>query len=73
MERFNHNKPLAFDFKRSIEDYFKYKWLYDKNLALIESRDLVLFEQLPEEIQDQIYYSYIFTDFIQNYDRHFTF
>jgi len=50
MERFNHNKPLAFDFKRSIEDYFKYKWLYDKNLALIESRDLVLFEQLPEEI-----------------------
>ena len=73
MESFNNNRPLDFDFKLLIEDHFKYKWEKDKNQALCKDEDLDILTQMPEHIQDQIYYKYLFISFINDFSRYFTF
>ena len=33
LKYFNHNKPLDFKFKKRLEEYFDFKWCFDRNQA----------------------------------------
>lgn len=72
-ERFNDYKPLDLELKRKIESYFKFKWMHDKNQALRDKDDLEIFDQIPDEIQDNVYEKFLYSDFLADYRKYFIF
>lgn len=64
IEKFNKNNPINIDLKHRIESHFKYKWEYDKNQAFCLKSDLDIFYQIPEMIQDHIFYKFLFSEFL---------
>lgn len=44
MSHFNGGKPVELTLKRQIEDYFDYKWKFDKNIAFSNDADRACFE-----------------------------
>lgn len=55
LQKFNGDKPVNIELKRNIEDYFDYKWKFDKNIAFQSQEDKACFEQLPEGVQQRLY------------------
>ena len=47
-ERFNERKPLNFQLKMKIEQFFQFKWNNVKNLALVSIEDKAIFNEIPE-------------------------
>jgi hypothetical protein len=58
--------------KNQIEEFFDHKWQHDKNLAIMHPDDQDLLEQLPNEIQLQIYRDFLFRSFLKSFKRYFT-
>jgi hypothetical protein len=50
--------------KERIEEYFDYRWENDHNQAISEPEDVALLEQLPSEIQCNIYKDFMFFGFL---------
>jgi len=73
MRKFNLNKPLEKKFKNQIEEYFRYKWLHDKNQFISDKEDIYLLEQMPQEVEDKLYYQYLFKDFLKEFAKYFLF
>ena len=73
LQQFNNERPIDVDLKRRIEDHFDYKWKNDKLLAFQEESDQNLFEQLPDNVVLNIYLQFLFEDFLEAFERVFSF
>lgn len=73
MENFNGKKPMDYKLKKDIEAHFDYRFNNDKLIAFREEKDLSIFEQLPEEVQQTMYVEFLFKDFLNEFKRLFTF
>lgn len=58
--------------KERIEAFFDYKWEHDKNQAFREEEDLQLFQQLPPDVQVQMYNQYLFVGFLKAFSKVFS-
>ena len=50
--------------KRNIEQFFNYKWQFDRNQAIDDEEEMAILEQLPEEVQNKIYTNFLFKEFL---------
>lgn len=64
LKHFNSNEEMDFDFKKRIEEFFVYRWENDKNLAFHTSEDLMILDQLPESVKNDIFQTFLFDAFI---------
>ena len=64
MARFNGNKSINQKLMKEIEAFFDYKWKNDKNQAIDDDEEIALLEQLPINVQDTLYSSFLFNDFL---------
>jgi hypothetical protein len=55
--------------KEKFITYFEYKWENDKNQALLEDVDKEIMAQLPEEVQEKIYTTYLYGNFLLQFQR----
>jgi hypothetical protein len=55
LKHFNSNEEMDYDFKLQIEEFFAYRWGNDKNQAFQEDMEQDLLEQLPKEVQNDIF------------------
>jgi len=67
LRRFNSQQLISKDLSENLEAYFQYRWKHDVNQA-IKSRDEVeLLEQLPKNVQHDIYRKFLFTSLVKVY------
>lgn len=71
IRRFNDNVPLKLSLKEQIEKHFDYKWINDKNQAIDDQAEKDMLDQLPVEVINKIYGNFLFTDFVQSFQRFF--
>jgi hypothetical protein len=64
LKKFNHNKDIKLEFAEEIEDFFQFKWKFDRNQAIIEDQDRKMLAELPDFVQVKIYTSYLFKKFL---------
>jgi len=57
--------------KNNIEEFFDYKWQNDKNLAIMNDDDQTILQQMPEEIQLEIYTNFLFKTFLSRFRYYF--
>ena len=69
MKKFNNEAPLRNS--ERINDYFKYRWSHDRNLAVSTDQDKDLLDQLPKRLQIKLYTKYLFEDFMELYKQIF--
>lgn len=62
---FNGGMPLSKDFTTSIHQFFLYRWQKDRNVAIREN--MLIFQQLPDDVQNKLYTTYLFQNFLQKY------
>ena len=72
IKHYNKGRFLNRDLKVKIEDFMEYRWLNDKNQAMVEQKDIDLLEQLPLEVHQQIYSKFMFKNFLKNFSRYFS-
>ena len=58
--------------KRNIEQFFNYKWQFDRNQAIDDEEEMAILEQLPEEVQNKIYTNFLFKEFLHIFQDTFT-
>jgi hypothetical protein len=58
--------------KRNIEQFFNYKWQFDRNQAIDDEEEMAILEQLPEEVQNKIYTNFLFKEFLHIFHDTFT-
>jgi len=71
--RFNRNQDIDKRLKKEIEDYFEFRWSTNKNWFVDTGEDRQLLDQLPQEIQIQIYRNFLFQDFLKEFRSKFIF
>lgn len=71
LKKFNNNTPINITLKNQIEKHFKYKWEIDKNQAFESDKDKDIFDQIPEEIQDCIFYKFLYSKFLRDFHKFF--
>ena len=69
MKKFNNENSLKDTEK--INQYFKYRWGKDRNLAVSTDEDKELLDQLPKRLRVQLYTKYLFEDFMEHYKQIF--
>jgi len=52
------------DLREKITEYFEYKWNMDRNLAIDGDIEKAMLEQLPDNVQDKLYFGFLFAEFI---------
>lgn len=67
IKRFNGDVPLRLDLKQEIEEYFSYRWEYDRNQAIDDKEEQDMLEQLPSEVQNRIYNEFLFQKFVHQF------
>ena len=67
IKKFNENEPLPAKQVEEIEQYFSYRWANDKNFAIHTKAEFDLLDQLPEQVQYDIYLDFFFKQSIQIY------
>lgn len=67
LSRFNNGNPLNKELITHIEDFFDFYWVNNRLSALSNEKDLQFMDQLPIEVQGQIFVDYLFTDFLYKY------
>ena len=73
IKRFNYGRPVTVDLKEKIEHYFTYRWLNDKNIGISSEADIKIFDELPTNVQQQLYSEFLFKIFIRNFKKFFEF
>ena len=71
MKKFNKNLPMSQDLKSKIERFFEYKWNYDKNQAIDDEGEKAILDQLPVEVQDKLFTGFLFSEFLDLFQRFF--
>lgn len=69
--RFNGGKQINHSVIKKIEEFFEYKWAFDKNQAIDEKEELDLLYQLPSQVQDTLYSGFLFNDFLSKFQIFF--
>ena len=67
------SQPIDKKFKAKIEQYFEYRWVYDKNMSFQSEEDLQIYQQLPNFVQENIYKDFLFPEFLKSFKRTFSF
>ena len=50
MKHFNNNVEINDVVRKKFEDYFDFRWRYNKNAAICQEDELKLLDQLPESV-----------------------
>ena len=64
LKHFNGDQPINTNLQKSIEEFFDYKWNKDRNQAMDDDQEQALLEQLPIEVQNNIFCKFLYFDFI---------
>ena len=64
---------MSKEFESKVQDFFAYKWLNDKNQWNILEKDVANFEEIPDELQDKLYYLYLFPIILNAFKKYFSF
>lgn len=64
LQKFNSAKPINHHFQVSLQAHFDYRWDNDKTIALHTSEAQSILLQLPDVLENKIYVSFLFTDFL---------
>ena len=56
-----------------MEGHFEYRWRTDKLAAFSEASDISLKEQLPWDVQQDIFVGFVFRDFLKTFKGIFEF
>lgn len=73
IKRFNNMESIDIQLKERIEAFFDYKWEHDKNQAFKDEHEILMFTQLPPEVQVQMYNQYLFQTFLTAFSKVFSF
>lgn len=73
LAHFNKNRPLPKNLIGELETYFDYFWKNDRNYAIKSEEDQRFMDELPNNIQTDIYKDFLFQDFLQLFKVHFQF
>ena len=73
IKNFNHDRDMEPKLARQIEEYFEYKWEYDRNMAVTTDEDKKMLEQLPYEVQVRLFTDFLFQRFLNKYRKYFNF
>ena len=60
LAKYNNGQPLKRVFIDEIESYFEFYWAHDKQASLALESDLRFFDELPREIQQEIFKNFLF-------------
>lgn len=71
LNKLNGNMPINENFKIRIEQFFDFRWKNDRNSSLDDPEELEVFYQLPFECRDQIYFKFLFQDFLKKFKLFF--
>lgn len=71
LSRFNNGNPLKKELITKIEDFFDYYWDNNKLSALNSEADNRFMDELPHNVQGEIFVDYLFTDFLYKYRSYF--
>ena len=73
LQKLNNGMPMSPDFKSRVEDLFHYKWATDKNQCVQTETEYFMLGVIPSEVQEKLYCSYMFNDFLKKYQIFFRF
>ena len=59
------------DLRGRITEYFEYKWRMDRNLAIDDDIEKAMLEQLPDNVQDKLYFGFLFAEFVSAFKPFF--
>lgn len=71
LSRFNNGNPLKKEIITKIEDFFDYYWENNRLSAVATEADLRFMEELPGDVQSEIFIDYLFKDFLFIYRPYF--
>lgn len=54
-----------------MEKFFEYRQEHDKNQAIFSKEDENIFDKFPVHIQREVYYNFLFKEFLSNFNRFF--
>ena len=57
--------------QKRLEEFFHYKWSNDKNGAISSEEEMKILHELPIQVQDRLYCSFLFNDFFKKYKTMF--
>ena len=64
LKNFNNQEQMDQKFKKRIEKFFKYKWKNDRNYVMRQQESQKMLEQLPLDVQVQIFTKFLFSEFM---------
>lgn len=64
IQYFNDNIPVNQSLKEEIEQHFDYRWKNDRNQAIDDPSEKELLGQLPDQVQNKLYQSFLFRNFL---------
>ena len=74
LRKFNFNYPIELHLRLQIEKYFAYRYKNDKNRDTRgDGKSLEIFTQLTENVQEDLYCTFLFKDFLRAFRRTFVF
>ena len=73
LAKMNGGKPIEPGFQKKVEEFFHWKWTNDKNLFVASDEEHYMLSVLPSEVQEKLYCSFLFTEFLKNYQIFFRF
>ena len=73
LEKLNGSKPMDPQWKKKVEDFFHWKWNTDKNMFMASDEEQYMLSVLPSEVQEKLYCSYLFHEFLKSYQIFFRF
>jgi hypothetical protein len=71
MKKFNGN-ILDLKMKMQLEEYFEHRWSYNKNWSIEEEADLIIMDQVPINVQQDLLTNFLFQDFGKCFSNFFT-
>jgi hypothetical protein len=71
LKKFNNGKSIDEKFKDKLEQYFEFRWKYDKNQSIDDEQEIAILEQLPPETQDRLFTKFIFHNFLFSFMNFF--
>ena len=71
LAKFNNYRPIKKEIIEEIESYFEYYWANDKLISIAEESDNRFYDELPNDIQQEIFKNFLFRPFINAFKRLF--
>ena len=68
---FNHGEVIDSKIQKRFGEFFNYRWSNHKNFLIQNSEDLRIFNELPVNVQINIYAGFIYYDFLSSFEGTF--